>query len=181
MRAVPEGSMLPLDIFLEHPWWTWLVLHVISSWKLGSSFFHMFVFIYFTFMHKLVIFSTAFFLAAFLQGLFLPSPQVHTRMKGGLKRKGEKTKTRCWNQMRHNVFWLLLHYFYRGGFEAGLGCFLNILELPQCLYLQFHLFTHQCRNICSNTCPKSMKWCFAIYHLIFNADIQFSFKTQELS
>ena len=152
---------------------------------------YVFVFIYFTFMHKLVLFSHPFFLAAFLQGLsptlspslslFLPSPQVHTRMKAGLKRKGEKTKTRCWNQLRHNVFWLLLHNFYRGGFEAGLCRFLNILELPQCLYLQFHLFTHQCRNICSNTCPKSMKWCFAIYHLIFNADIQFSFKTQELS
>lgn len=81
--------------------------------------------------------------------------------------------------MHFNSFWLLLHYFSPSGFEAGLGRFLNILQPPQCLYLQFHLFTDHWRNICSNTCPKSEKWCFAIYHLIFNGQNSVLLQTQK--
>lgn len=98
-----------------------------------------------------------------------------SRNERGSAEKG-RAKTRRQNQMHFNTFWLLRHYFSPSGFEAGLGRFLNILQPPQCLYLQFHLFTDHWRNICSNTCPKSKKWCFAIYHLIFNGQIQFSFK-----
>lgn len=105
-----------------------------------------------------------------------PTPSSSRNERGSAEKRRGSAKTRRQNQMHFNSFWLLLHYFSPSGFEAGLGRFLNILQPPQCLYLQFHLFTDHWRNICSNTCPKSKKWCFAIYHLIFNGQIQFSFK-----
>lgn len=78
--------------------------------------------------------------------------------------------------MRPNNSWPFSHNFPQSIY-SGLRCF---LQAPRCLYLQFLLFTDDWWNSCSNTCPESMKWCFAIYHLIFNADIHFSFKTLEL-
>lgn len=105
-----------------------------------------------------------------------PTPGSSRSKRGSAEKRRGSAKTRHQNQMHFNSFWLLLRYFSPSGFEAGLGRFLNILQPPQCLYLQFHLFTDHWRNICSNTCPKSKKWCFAIYHLIFNGQIQFSFK-----
>lgn len=99
------------------------------------------------------------------------------------KGRGGRTETRRQYQIRALIVYdCSLLTVSSSGFGTGLCCFLHILQLPpRCLYLQFHLFTDHWRNICSYTCPESMKWFFAIYHYIFNADIQFSFKTQELS
>lgn len=83
--------------------------------------------------------------------------------------------------MRFNSFWLLSHYFLRVDLKQGwaaswISYSLRSVFIYNSTYLQITGGTSA-----PNTCPKSKKWCFALYHLIFNAEIQFSFKTEELS
>lgn len=82
--------------------------------------------------------------------------------------------------MHFNSFWLPLHYFHRVDLKRGWAAsWISYSLLSVFIYNSTYLQTTG-ETSAPTLAPNLRSDVFAIYHLIFNAGFQFSFKTEEL-